>query len=984
MTAQSKRRLKTAIAALVLLALGGTVFWYVRGRPPARAARLLAQARSARSAGDDENAERLARAALDLNPELGEAGLLAARSAVARKEFQRAAGHLARIASADRQIRLHAALLAADLCDHKLHRLGDAERAYRAALEIEPDDVDANEALARLLGLCARTREAIPYALRVLRQEQPTDLLVLLARVDGVVNDPAAIQAAREAAPDDPNPLLGAAWHAASADQIDQAIGLLREAIARGPALIAPQVALGKRLLDARRFDELTTWNEQLPRPADEFPETWLIRARMAENTGDAPAAIRCYWESLRRAPESKTAAARLARLLAEAGKRDDSERFAAQVRRLQALETVQNRVLFSSDADTAGPLLELAEAYEAAGRLWEAFGWCRTAVQVEPDDARIVRYLHVLRRKVEGLPLQLTVDGANAALAVDLSSYPLPHLRGAAPARPSVPEAQTRAVLSFRDDAASAGLRFRYDNGAAGKSTHRMFEFTGGGIAVLDFDLDGYPDVFFTQGCPWPPQAHVDAPGDQIFWNRLGTRFENITASAGIRDAGFGQGSAVGDFNADGFPDLYAAHIGANRLWQNNGDGTFGDATRAAGVQGSPHDWTTSCLLADLNGDGLPDIYAANYVTGDDVFERVCRHPDGTPRICMPFDFQAQADRLWINAGDRSFTDAGSESLAAAEEGKGLGLAAWDAFGAGRLNLLVANDTTPNFFFVAESAADGRDVLRDRSFETGLAVDGEGKAKGCMGIALGDLNDDGRLDVHVTNFLHEASTLYLSGPEGAFEDRTRETGLFSRTTDLLGFGTQFLDADLDGRLELFMSSGHIDDFSRQGKPYRMPARLFRWEAGRFVEAAADELGPYFREKWLGRSVVRIDWNRDGRDDLVIGHLADDAALLTNTTPASGRYLALRLFGVASNRDAIGTSVEVRIGGRKLVRQVTAGDGYQASNERRLIFGLGNAGQADEITVRWPTGTVQHFSEIPASGELWLVEGRSLEKRTPR
>ncbi|MBW3543185.1 MAG: CRTAC1 family protein, partial [Planctomycetes bacterium] len=240
------------------------------------------------------------------------------------------------------------------------------------------------------------------------------------------------------------------------------------------------------------------------------------------------------------------------------------------------------------------------------------------------------------------------------------------------------------------------------------------------------------------------------------------------------------------------------------------------------------------------------------------------------------------------------------------------------------------------------------------------------------------DVDDDGLFDVHVTNFLAESNTLYLGLGAGTFEDATRALGLERPTLDVLGFGTQFLDADLDGRLELFVSNGHVDDLRQDGKPYRMPPQLFRWNGRQFVEADARPLGPYFRGEWLGRPVARLDWNRDGRDDLVVGHLYDDSALLTNTTPDAGRFLSLRLFGVQSNRDAIGTTVEARFGERAIVRQLTAGDGYQASNERRLIFGIGTADRIDELTVRWPSGAIQRFANVAAPAELFLREGGQL------
>ena len=971
---QKSRRRLFAIVVGLIIAVGGSAAWYMTGRPAIRARRWLAQARYLRSTGDDQEAEQAALTAAQLDPELTEANFMAAECAAARGDFRHAVDHLQQLASADRQLRVRAALLMARLNHHRLHRFTDAEHAYRAALELAPDDVEANTGLANLLALCGRTREAVPCVLRIVRLGEPTDLLVLLARPDGVVHDSTALAAARRADPDDPNPLVGSAWHAASEERHAEAIQLLKEAIRLAPQHLAAQVALGKQLLALHLFEELARWNERLPSTAEEFAETWLVRAQMAENDGDAAGAIRCYWEALRRAPESKTANSRLARLLDEAQEIETSKRFAGQVRRLQELESAQNHVLFSSDGEI-DPLLALARSYESAGRLWEACGWCQTAVQTDSsrDDAR--RYLAELRQKVDGIPLTLTVASANAALAVDLSAYPLPRFRGT-PASPLAIGGGGATAMSFQDDAEAVGLSFSYFNGTSGPPSRRMFEFTGGGIGILDYDLDGFADVYFTQGRPWPPTSSATGYGDRMFRNHHGAHFEDVTLNGGFDEAGFGQGIAVGDFNADGFPDIYAAHIGDNQLLLNNGDGTFANVTREAGVQGDPADWTTSCLMADLDGDGLPDIYAANYVTAPDVFERVCRHhPDGAPMMCMPFDFEGRADRLWINQGDGQFRDATADLLLGEGNGKGLGLAAWDARGTGRLSLLVANDTTPNSFFVAEPARDRPASLQDRGIECGLAVNGEGKAKGNMGIALGDVNGDGELDVYITNFLGEANTLFVSAPGGFYQDRTRESGLHDLSLDVLGFGTQFLDVDLDGRLELFTANGHIDDLRQYGKPYRMPPRLYRWHDRSFVQVDATELGPYFNGQWLGRAVARLDWNRDGRDDLVVGHLADRAALLTNTTQTAGRYLSLRLFGVQSNRDAIGTTVSARVGQQTIVRQLTAGDGYQASNERRLIFGTGNASQIDEMVVRWPSGTIQRFHDVPTPQEVWLREG---------
>ncbi len=884
-TSTKFRGLLWGLAGCVLLLIAFGVFSF-RETNKEQARRLLAEARALRLVGKYAEAETQARQALERDPALGEAALIAAESAVAQNHFEKAVAYAQQVPDDPPDDRLTAWLLIAELNHRQIFHLAVAEEAYRAALAIDGDSLKANTGLADLLGLCGRGHEAVPFVLRMVRQGRASSQLMLIARQSGAVDNIEALESAHWADPQDVNALLGLAWHAASDGRNEEALGLLQTALKIQPENPAAFVAAGRQLLTLGRFTDLADWAERIPSAAGEFGETWFLKGRLAEHQHEQSGAIRCYWEDIQRVPESKESNFRLAKLLNATNQPAQAEGFVKQVHRIDHLRTVQDRAF--SQGSTEKALLELIAAYKEAGRLWEAYGWCQLVNQIHENDPKLMEELKTLRDQTQHLPLRLTADFANPAMQVDLSSHPLPRFHQTEIAS-DVDSSLPTAKISFHEEAATVGLRFRYFNGTNGKPARRMYEFPGGGIGVLDFDLDGFPDACFSQGCPWPPSPANKQYLDQLFRNRQGRSFENVTDQAGLSQNGFGQGVAVGDYNADGFPDLYLAGIGLNALWTNNGDGTFSNATAEANLQGKH--WTTSCLMADLNGDGLPDLYDVNYLMGQGIFERVCRHPDGTPALCMPFDFEGEPDCLWLNAGDGRFTEATAEMLSIVPAGKGLGVMAWDADASGHLSVLVANDTTPNFFFVPECSPQKGCRLEERGIVSGLAFNGEGKAEGCMGIALADIDGNGALDVHITNFLAESNTLWMQQSPGLYEDKTQPMGLREPTLNVLGFGTQFLDANLDGRWELFAANGHIDDLTALGKPHAMRAQLFEWNGTRFQEADAKTLGAYFQKKWLGRAAARLDWNRDGLADLLVGHLDQDSALLTNTTKPHGRFL---------------------------------------------------------------------------------------------
>ena len=535
---------------------------------------------------------------------------------------------------------------------------------------------------------------------------------------------------------------------------------------------------------------------------------------------------------------------------------------------------------------------------------------------------------------------------------------------------------------MTFDDRAQEAGVSFQYYNDSDPRvdGLTRVYQFTGGGTGIVDFDADGWPDIYLTQGCPIaadnnePVDAGAGGHLDRLFRNRGDGGFDDVTKDAGLVESAYSQGVTVGDYNSDGFADLYIGNLGRNRHYRNNGDGTFTEVTDITRT-GGDH-WTTSCLMADLNGDALADVYSVNYLSGPGVFTTVCRDLSGERHACAPAQFPAAQDQLYLNLGDGRFKNVTTSSGIEIPEGKGLGILAADFNGSGLLNLFIANDGVANFYFVNQTVSRGNDLqLKEQALPLGLAFNRDGFSEACMGVAAGDTDGDGLSELFVTNFFEESNTLYRRQANGQFVDDTKRAGLSDPSVALLGFGTQFLDGELNGSLDLIVTNGHINVPNKQTVPYKMPPQYFSNRGdGNFVERKLGLAGPYFRGSYLGRGMARLDWNRDGLEDVVISHLDSAAALLLNTTTSPGHYLAVRLRGVQSNRDAIGTTAVVTLGDTTLYRQLTAGDGYHSSNQRLLTFGLGDHTRIDKLEIQWPSGLKMTIMDPPIDTELLFIE----------
>lgn len=861
-----------------------------------------------------------------------------------------------------------AAISYAEAC-RDLGRLSDAERAYSYVLEQQPNNTAAHERLAFLYGVAGRRSDALPHYLALLRSGTATlDELVLLGDLERPVDQGEYLEKCARNAPQDVLVQLGLAAHAASQGLVDEARPQLQAIVERAPELLAAHAVLGELLVDGDDAD-FVAWRARLPPEAERYADIWFVRGLWARRHGDLPAAARCFWETLRLNSVHRRATYQLGQVLIALGESTGAE-FAQRSSQLFELTQRLDQVLRSQGQDQLA-IRRVADLLEGMGRLWEAWGWAVVASEQAPQAVWPRRLIERVS-KFLSQDLPRTADGANLALKYDLSKFPDDSRLLAAARRRTTSPPRSPAAATIRFVEADAGVDFTYFNAANPHTPGaRMQEQTGGGVAVLDFDRDDWPDLYFTQGTEWPEGGRPTMSPqwtDCLFLNRGGAAFHDVTAAAGVVDRGFGQGCAAGDFDNDGFPDLYVANIGGNALLHNNGDGTFTDVTERCGLSGDH--WTAGCLIADLNADGQPDLFDVNYLAGPDVFTRICNN-----HACSPKVFDGAGCRLFLGRGDGAFAESPDPTGGAVA--KGLGVVAFDLDGRGRLSLFIACDQTPNLLLRNSGAAGPGDLrLENAAFAAGLAYNEDGLAMASMGVAADDANGDGLLDFFVTTFRDESRILYVQDGPGLFLDGANAAGLRAAGMSAVGWGAQFLDADLDGAPDIVTTNGHVDDYRSDGMDYQMRPQFFRnTGSGRFIEPPPAEVGAFFEQKRLGRGLARLDWNRDGRMDFVVSHIGDPAALVTNASSSVGRYLNVRLHARTTARDALGATVDVVAGERRWRKQLVGGDGYMAGNERMLQFGLGAAAQVTELRVRWPSGRVERVVDVPAEATVTLIEG---------
>jgi len=539
------------------------------------------------------------------------------------------------------------------------------------------------------------------------------------------------------------------------------------------------------------------------------------------------------------------------------------------------------------------------------------------------------------------------------------------------AKAAAEIPEAK------FADVTAASGLTFVHQNGAYGDKL--LPETMGGGVAFFDFDNDGDPDLLFINSTYWPWKAPADGqkPPTMALYRNDGTgHFEDVTAGSGLDFSFYGMGVAVGDYDNDGLPDVLITGVGGNRLFHNRGGGKFVDVTAAAGVGGSTNDWSTSAAWVDYDNDGDLDLFVCHYVRWSKTIDLELGYKfDGVTRgYGPPMNFEGTVPSLFRNDGQGRFTDVSSASGIQVKNpttgrplAKSLAVAPVDVDNDGWIDLVVANDTVQNFLF--RNQHDG--TFQEIGSRSGVAFDAYGAARGAMGIDAARFRNDEALGIAIGNFANEMNALYVSQRDALiFADEAITEGVGPASRLLLKFGLFFFDYDLDGRLDVLTTNGHLEEEIQKFQPgqrYRQPAQLF-WNRGAsrgvsFVPVPPEKCGLDVFQPIVGRGSAFADIDGDGDLDVVMTQIAGPPLLLRNDQKLNHHWLRLKLVGTKSNRDAIGAWVKVRVGSQTLSRQVMAARSYLSQSELTISFGLGAASRVDEIVIAWPGGALQKVNE---------------------
>ena len=531
---------------------------------------------------------------------------------------------------------------------------------------------------------------------------------------------------------------------------------------------------------------------------------------------------------------------------------------------------------------------------------------------------------------------------------------------------------------IRFEDITRAAGIHFVHNNGAFGKKW--LPETMGPGVAFIDYDNDGWQDIFLVNGEDWPGHPKHGATTSALYHNNHNGTFTDVTRQAGLAVPMYGLGVAVGDYDNDGYDDLFVTAYGQNHLFHNNGNGTFTDVTKKAGLWG-PNELSTSAAWVDYDRDGRLDLLVANYVQWSPEKDLYCTMDGKTKSYCTPESYPGTSVRLWHNNGDGTFTDVTKKAGLYDTTSKSLGIAILDVNRDGWPDILISNDTQPNKLYINN----GNGTFTEKGVPAGIGFNEAGVARAGMGVDGADFDRSGYPSVIITNFSNQMMALYHNEKNGLFVDEAPETSVGHDTLLTLGFGCFFFDYDLDGWLDFYVADGHLDptiERVQQRVHYAEPPHLFRNLGGGKFEDVAASMGGSFDAARVARGAAYGDINNDGAPDILIS-TNDGPAVLFRNAGATNHSLRIKLVGTKSNRDGLDTMVKLTAGSDVQSQTLRSGSSYLSSSELILTFGLGSHTQADAIDVYWPSGQVDHIKNQPADQLLTIKEGAGVTGTKP-
>ncbi len=866
----------------------------------------------------------------------------------------------------------------------QLQRFDDAERLYRQVLARAPEAAVVHRQLAFLYNRQGRRHEAFVHLQQLCRlgNVQQDELHAMMVLGHAIFDDPNTTMPRKKAYYP-----IGPAAEARmlyTASRYQEALAVLDPAARAGevtPSILAFFGLLAIESQDEQRFQ---WWLARADASVQQYAEYWAAIGTHLLNQRRFSEAIRAFAEALNRDPTDIASMRRINQSLTAMGQQEAAEKWIDRYV-VQREVTLASNAIGESDSASLESYQTVADGLDKLNRPLEAITWRLFEAFQRKATREEVESLNQQRMEIAAAG-QAFPDEAERMCGISREQYPLPELEIpelSSVALPTIEETtdETFATPIFENVAAKVGIDHSYQI-ASGPQLYRfaLYQSLGGGAAALDYDLDGAIDLYLAQGNGEPPSL-VGTLSNLLYRNVAG-QFEQTTAASGTAEKRYSIGVAAGDWNQDGFDDIVVANIGNKVLLLNNGDGTFRrqefDSDPALDVL------TSSVALGDVTGDALPDIVSLHYVEDNTMLKRPELGEDGNVLTVSPASFVPGVDRIAVNDGKGGFeSEKVSGSAQAPSTGLGVVIADWD--GQPGNEIFVGNDVRPNHLWsrVSEEVekAEGPsyassigDRWQDVAALTGCAHGSGGVSTASMGIAVADFDGNGKRDIHITNFYQEPVSLFMNRG-GSFEDRCVQYRLHRDSSAVLGFGCQSIDYNNDSRPDVAVTNGNIE--KAPGEPLQQSPQLFVNLGSKFLLTQVQDASGYWQGAYLGRGMTRLDFNHDGKQDVLITHLDSPSALMMNQTETPNHWMAVQLVGTSSERNAIGAQVDIHVGDTVLSNWIVGGDGYLSRNQPTVNFGLGVADKVSKIVVTWPSGGQQTYADPEVDCYLLLVENDS-------